>query len=1391
MSGKPAARISDSVSGGKVVSGSGTVLIGSQGGVACSECPGGVAVGHPVSPALGAKLLMGEAELDFALPGAMALAWQRQYSSYVNPEHGAPCGPLGHGWTVPGTLRIEASDEACRVITAMGRVIAFDALPEGGSVYSPSEDLWLLRGAGGPGGAAWAREPRFARVPAALAADPGCIVVANGQALSFWVLRAEPRAAAARSEAGGDGDDGVAGESYLLHHLRDRFGRCQSFQRDELGRVAGIVDGVGRHYRLGWRQVRSPAAAQGLWQADSGWRLTGIELVSDPLAGPGAQPVALVRYGYSPDGDLLTVHDRAGRLVREFAWQRRLMVAHRHLGGPRHAYRYESLEPGARVVEHLNEEGLGYRFEYEVTPTGRQTRVVDSLQRTELYRFEGEAGLARLVEHVRADGSRLAYAYDAAGRLVESVDALGAATRLRYDGQGRPLGSQAPDGTQSLLEHDEASGLLVRVVDAAGRATRMEHDEWGRLVRIVRPDGHVERREYPSPETAVLTCEYPSLLVDAKGGVTRLAWNAAGQLVRRTDCSGRSTEMQYGARGLPLCRTDALGQATRYEHDAAGLLSAVHHADGSITRYRHDGAGRVVRIALRDEGTDQDIGFDHDLWGRVTRRWQRGLEQRFEYDEAGRLVRLTNENGAASRFAWDAMDRLVEEEGFDGRRQAFRYDAAGRLVEASDGTGRELLRTGYAWDALGRLAEIRVPATAHSPARVECLQWNAAGQLVATRSHLREGDAAGPLLAEALIERDAAGHLVGETQRVYELAPSMPGVPAASSLAFEHTLSHTLDPLGNREASLLQEVGRLDYLMYGAGHLHGLLHEGRAILDIERDALHREIRRRLLPPSGEAVLEVRRGWDALGRVQSMAMSGLRPHDATGAGAPAPLVGQLAQRHYAYDETGRLAAVRSPGGDLLLRHDAAGRLVGAAGMAGPSDTERRWRFDPAGNRLPSLDDALLQSELARDGDGWAAEVRGRWRDQDFDLLEREEAAPAARSLAGIVRWHDNRVGHGDDAVFGYDGHGNRVESLWRDGRRLALRYDGANRLVESQLTQADGSVLSSRHLHDVHGRRLAKTVREQVPGQAARESRTFYGWDGDRLVHVEHWNPERERQVLHTVYEPGGFVPLVRFGIDGGGAPVGLAALAAQALDARTQQALREAFDGLPREMRERMDAQARQLARDGLPASARALEAVGMPEADDARPVEVRHYHCDHLGTPQALTDEEGRLAWMGRCDPWGRLLQEFDPHGIGQPIRLPGQQHDAETGLHYNRHRHYDPDIGSYVNQDPIGLSGGVAPFGYARQNPVQFSDPMGLYASADTPTPGLGDAPAPGAEAGGARNCPDCVQVADAKSVAAACLVGIFLIFGLPTGGRINFPAPPPRPVRVEQQQEPKKCV
>ncbi|MEJ5129159.1 RHS repeat-associated core domain-containing protein, partial [Comamonas sp. MYb21] len=64
---------------------------------------------------------------------------------------------------------------------------------------------------------------------------------------------------------------------------------------------------------------------------------------------------------------------------------------------------------------------------------------------------------------------------------------------------------------------------------------------------------------------------------------------------------------------------------------------------------------------------------------------------------------------------------------------------------------------------------------------------------------------------------------------------------------------------------------------------------------------------------------------------------------------------------------------------------------------------------------------------------------------------------------------------------------------------------------------------------------------------------------------------------------------------------------------------------------------------------------------------------------------------------------------GLYQPIRLPGQHADGDTGLYYNRYRYYEAGGGDYVNQDPIGLHGGVHTSGYVR-SPLIKSDSLGL---------------------------------------------------------------------------------
>jgi|GEM_PF-3390698 len=54
----------------------------------------------------------------------------------------------------------------------------------------------------------------------------------------------------------------------------------------------------------------------------------------------------------------------------------------------------------------------------------------------------------------------------------------------------------------------------------------------------------------------------------------------------------------------------------------------------------------------------------------------------------------------------------------------------------------------------------------------------------------------------------------------------------------------------------------------------------------------------------------------------------------------------------------------------------------------------------------------------------------------------------------------------------------------------------------------------------------------------------------------------------------------------------------------------------------------------------------------------------------------------------------------------------DQETGLFYNYFRDYDPATGRYVESDPIGLREGINTYSYVGNNPVNYTDPKGLFA-------------------------------------------------------------------------------
>ncbi|GKQ48979.1 hypothetical protein PSTH2693_27505 [Pseudomonas syringae pv. theae] len=109
----------------------------------------------------------------------------------------------------------------------------------------------------------------------------------------------------------------------------------------------------------------------------------------------------------------------------------------------------------------------------------------------------------------------------------------------------------------------------------------------------------------------------------------------------------------------------------------------------------------------------------------------------------------------------------------------------------------------------------------------------------------------------------------------------------------------------------------------------------------------------------------------------------------------------------------------------------------------------------------------------------------------------------------------------------------------------------------------------------------------------------------------------------------------------------------------------------------------------------------------------VYYYHTDQIGTPLEMTDADGQIVWQAKYRAWG-AVEKLVVNEVEQNLRFQGQYFDVETGLHYNTFRYYDPEIGRFTTQDPIGLLGGENLYQYA-PNTISWIDPWGLSCRTD----------------------------------------------------------------------------
>ncbi|GAB7537714.1 RHS repeat-associated core domain-containing protein [Burkholderia sp. 3C] len=796
---------------------------------------------------------------------------------------------------------------------------------------------------------------------------------------------------------------------------------------------------------------------------------------------------------YERDGDryrLSFIKDRAGNQLTfdydALGQLHRLIVPHRQV-----AFRFDSLGRIAEIFEHDAEgERVGRLAAYEYDQEGDLIAALDRYGNRREYRYrhhlvtrytdrtgrgvnlewDGTHAKARCFREYRDDGSdEVTLAWHPNFRMVAVTDALGNVTRHYFDRKGYTFRVIHPDGAEEWMYRNandklvqythrdggkeffdyDARSNLVRHQRADGSVIRMEYDAKDQVVKTIDPHGHAWEQEYDEAGNVVVAKDplgyetkykyneqgLPTTVIDAKGGAKTLSYDAGGRLLSYRDCSGKTTKWAYDAAGRLAEATDASGAATTFQYAANGQLDEVRSPAG-VERIQYDSEGRLLQTI---DPMQRATRYSYDVGGRVASRVD-ALGQRlsYGYDRLGRLVRLTDANEASYTFGYDPVGRLLEEIEFDGKSTQYVYDEASGDLASIDEAGRV---TQVEHDRGGRFAKRACGDESESFA------YDATGRLIEASNRYSR------------VQRffDPVGNLVRE-HHAYDVF----GVKRS------YVWHHGYDELGNRKQTVRPDGHTIDWMMYGSGHVHGLLVDGVDRVQLERDDLHREVKRTLASRIGQTTV-----FDPAGRIERQTVQRDK--------AP----GALSTRRYRYDAAGQLTQIEdSRKGATDYRYDPVGRLIESIGPG----LRERFAFDPASN-------------IVDPGAPETARTRGEY------LGRHESTLPASvpKVLGNLLK--DYAGTH-----FDYDAQGNLVQKRSPAGVQR-FEWDAFNRMRAADVEETSRRS-ASRYFYDALGRRIGKEV---------NGSRTVFGWDGDTLAYESN-----DSRSTHYVYEAATFVPMVQY-----------------------------------------------------------------------------------------------------------------------------------------------------------------------------------------------------------------------------------------------------------------------
>lgn len=365
---------------------------------------------------------------------------------------------------------------------------------------------------------------------------------------------------------------------------------------------------------------------------------------------------------------------------------------------------------------------------------GRIVQFASAQHGTATARYNAAGQIVRIVQ---ADGARIDYALDAAGRPTQKIarraDTASAGVRFRYTAQGLArvedsaqttaydydaLGRQIAKRITLNIQNNTQPGYTIRTrYDASGRihARQLADGNWLVFTPNART-GLTETIKLHSPILPALTQtlarwfnapDLPLLLATRKTVVTGIQSNPLDGITRTVHGNGTVTDYRFDQAGRlagiehatpPNKTTGAIYKAS-YQYDAGRRLATeklvAEKQNASDTTYRYAGWDRLA-MPSQVQPTQPATQPQHDPAGRT----MQDAQYRYTYDVWGKLQSVTDaraDNKIIASYAHNAYGERVKASYGDGSKRTTRYylyDNQKRIAEL-DQNGRILQQYFY------------------------------------------------------------------------------------------------------------------------------------------------------------------------------------------------------------------------------------------------------------------------------------------------------------------------------------------------------------------------------------------------------------------------------------------------------------------------------------------------------------------------------------------------------------------------------------------------------------------------------------------------------------------------------------------------------------------------